>query len=59
MKAIDHTISLTGRDTTILTIFEGHELPAHAAYLGVHRGRHEAHVCHCDRCMADYAERDR
>ena len=58
MDAITHTVSVTGRDVTALRIAVGHELPAHAAYLGVQHGRHDADACDCDACYEAADERD-
>ena len=50
MRAITHMLSFCGRSPQPVTIAVDHELPAHTAYHGVHRGEHDADRCECDQC---------
>lgn len=47
---VTHTISLTGAGSSSISIAPGHELPEHAAYLGVLHGLHEG-LCECAQCQ--------
>lgn len=55
MKGIMHTLDFGGARRQV-RIADGHALPEHAAYLGVHMGRSEISACDCDACLRNGAD---